>query len=217
MLHLPVSSDETGISEYLWRQPDRTRGIEGMGSVNVIADRVAMHRVLSSCDLDAALVLCDPGSKYFTSLVSVSAKGTFPNDCDPPACLDQSAGSGGIPFTVALELGCPELRPRSGEPEVGAVVVAMPEAPMHEHSHPPLRQHKIRLAWQFLDLKAISEACSPKSPPYEKFGDSPLIGGQDTGGDSCRRHVTGPCSIIEVRPPGETTRPPSFSDLGCCA
>lgn len=26
MHHLPVSSDETGISEYLWRQPDRTRG-----------------------------------------------------------------------------------------------------------------------------------------------------------------------------------------------
>lgn len=144
-------------------------GGEGMGSVNVIANRVVMHCVLSPCDLDAALVPCDPGSKYFTSLVSVSAKGTFPNDCDPPACLDQSAGSGGVPFTVALELGSPELRPRSGEPEVGAVVVTMPEAPMHEHSHPPLRQHKIRLAGQFLDLKAIPEARSPETPPYEKF------------------------------------------------
>jgi len=72
MLHLPVSSNETGISEYLWRQSDRTRGIEGMGSVNVIANRVAMHCVLSPCDLNGALVLCDPGCKYFTSLVSVS-------------------------------------------------------------------------------------------------------------------------------------------------
>ncbi len=141
-----------------------------MESVNVIANRVAMDCMLPPGDLSAAFAFRDPSSKYFTSLGGVSAKGTFPNDCDPPACLDQSAGSGSIPFTVALELGSPELRPRSGEPEVVTVVVAMPEAPMHEHRHPPLRQYKIRLAWQFLDLKAIPEACSPETPPHEKFG-----------------------------------------------
>ena len=97
-----------------------------------------------------------------------SAQGALPNDLKPPAVFHQLVQRGGVPLSIALEFGSPEVPPCLGPLEPGAVV-QMPEATVQEDHRPGFRKNQIRRTGQFLHMQAVPEAASMETAPQDKL------------------------------------------------
>lgn len=74
-----------------------------------------------------------------------------------------------VTIDITQELLLPELRVSPGYGGVATTFVSMPEAAVNKNRCPVLREHKVRGAWQLLDMKSISE-----SPGEKKGAKSPF-------------------------------------------
>ena len=78
----------------------------------------------------------------------VIPKLALPNSYHSPAVRAEFPGVSSITLFVEGELLFPELLIRGWHGRPLAVVVAMPEASMHEQNHIPISDNKIGTAWQ---------------------------------------------------------------------
>ena len=93
----------------------------------------------------------------------------FPDDCDPPAQIEQIESVPPIAFDIRLELRPPELLASGRGIGVGAIGVPMPEAAMHEAHGSEASKHEVRAARKLPIVQAVSEAASMNSPSKDEL------------------------------------------------
>jgi hypothetical protein len=73
---------------------------------------------------------------------------TLPHRHDRPAGAAEVAGCHPIPGEVRLKLALPEFDARLWRVGESAVLMPMPETPVHQYDRPVARQHNVRLSGQ---------------------------------------------------------------------
>ena len=97
-----------------------------------------------------------------------------------------------VALAIPDELACPKLSPRSGQPEVGAPLVRMPEASVHQDDGIAGRKYQVGSTWQILVMQLVSQTSSMESLTKPDFGRRVLA--SDAGHHSAphlRRHYVG--------------------------
>jgi hypothetical protein len=89
-----------------------------------------------------------------------------------PSHIAQFYAAFQVPFTVAMDFLLPEWCVCFGQDKVFAVLMSMPEAPVHHHCNPMPRQHQIRPPWQSPLLQPEPESARMKALPNQnlRFG-----------------------------------------------
>jgi hypothetical protein len=94
---------------------------------------------------------------------------TFPNHQHTPIVLHEGGLRTAITLLVPKNLLAPELGPRAGPLEHGAVM-SVPEAPMHKDRSAQTREHQIGTARQVLAVKPKSQSPCVQSTAQQQLG-----------------------------------------------
>lgn len=105
-----------------------------------------------------------PGRRHW-----VLAQRALPHHGHSPASIEQSCDVSGVAAHIRGELLGPKIDPCAGNLRESAVMMTMPEAPMHEDRRPPLRKDDVWLTGQFTRMKAIPESKLPEALAQSDF------------------------------------------------
>lgn len=98
----------------------------------------------------------------------------LPDNGHPPVESFEGVHVSSVAFDVSLEFLPPEVAIRSRRGRVSATVMSMPETAMDEYQSPVLREHHVRGARKFPDMKSIPESSGEKNSAESPFRPSVL-------------------------------------------
>ena len=95
---------------------------------------------------------------------------TFPYGDAVPAHVGEAFLVAYVTCTVACYLVSPELTVGSGQSEVAAVCVPMPETSVHEDACAVLAQHYVWVTGQSVEVQAVSEPMCEEILAHDELG-----------------------------------------------
>ena len=104
-----------------------------------------------------------PSLNRLRSLLDRVLQSALPDDRNAPAERMEHLCMLPVASYISLKFPSPEIFIGLGSGCVAAAFVSVPEAAMHEHHRPMLREHKVRGAGQLSDMKSIAKSpCKKK-------------------------------------------------------
>ena len=106
----------------------------------------------------------DPGREFRACPLDIEASRAFPNDRNAPSFVQEFPNRDSVTFLVTPELLQPEPAPCLRGPKKGAVVVAVPKAPVNENGDTPTCEYDVGIPRQMSAMNAKSKSRMPELP-----------------------------------------------------